>query len=97
MNKNTLHLIRQSPFINRDIELCCHNLLPGDSIVLIDDGCYTLTHPVFDEFQRICQHIYVVEQHVLARGLSIPKQAQSINLAKLNQLFFQYDNSVTWQ
>ncbi|GAA6206674.1 MULTISPECIES: sulfurtransferase complex subunit TusB [Thalassotalea] len=97
MNKKTLHLVRFSPFINTDIELCRDNLLADDSIVLIDDGCYTLNHQIFEELQLSCQQIYVVEQHAIARGITLANHSNGINLAKLNQLIFQYDNSVTWQ
>lgn len=97
MNKKTLHLLRQSPFIKNDIELCRTNLSPEDAIVLIDDGCYTLHHQIMKDLQLACNNIYIIEQHAIARGFNLKVDIQGINITQLNKLIFEYDNSVTWQ
>ncbi|MDO6446921.1 sulfurtransferase complex subunit TusB [Colwellia sp. 1_MG-2023] len=97
MNKKTLHLLRQSPFNNNDVELCCANLSTEDAIVLIDDASYLLNHPLLTDILLACQNIYIIEQHALARGLTSTGNIQVISIEKLTQLIFDYDNSVTWQ
>ncbi|MEW6991656.1 sulfurtransferase complex subunit TusB [Colwelliaceae bacterium 6441] len=97
MIKKTLHLLRQSPFKQNDISLCCHNVTIHDAIVLIDDGCYTINHQMFTELCNTTQNIFIIEDHVFARGLKMPNCIQAIHLNKFNELIFEYSNSVTWQ
>jgi tRNA 2-thiouridine synthesizing protein B len=98
MNKNTLHLLRQSPFTNQnDVELYCDNLTMSDSIVLMDDGCYTIKHSLLTKLHLNCENIFIIKQHALARGLTLSNNTKWIDITKLNQLIFQHSNSVTWQ
>jgi tRNA 2-thiouridine synthesizing protein B len=39
-----LHLIRNSGFNSNALTQCLEMILPQDSILLIDDGCYNLSH-----------------------------------------------------
>jgi tRNA 2-thiouridine synthesizing protein B len=97
MNKKTLHLLRQSPFIHNDIELCCDNLTMNDSIVLMDDGCYTLNHQLLSKLFLNCDNVYIIKKHALARGLSLNNNTHAIDMTKLNEIIYEHLNSVTWQ
>lgn len=96
-NTKTLHLLRLSPFTNNDMLLCNENLMLNDSVVLLDDGCYTLNHPLLNKLQIKCDNIFIIEQHALARGLSLKNNIQAIDITTLNQFVFEHKNSVTWQ
>jgi sulfur relay protein TusB/DsrH len=96
-NTKTLHLLRQSPFTHNDVLLCSDNLLKNDSVVLMDDGCYALSHAFLGKLQQNCENIFIIKQHALARGLSLNNNIQLIDIAMLNQFIFKHKNSVTWQ
>ncbi|MCO4797751.1 MAG: sulfurtransferase complex subunit TusB [Colwelliaceae bacterium] len=97
MQNNTLHLIRTSPFNKNDILLCCDVLSAKDSIVLLDDGCYSLNHESFDLLLSKTKRIFIIEIHALSRGLAITDNIQPIDLTMLNKMIFEHLNSVTWQ
>lgn len=96
-NTKTLHLLRQSPFTNDDMLLCNEILMLNDSVVLMDDGCYTLNHPLLNKLHKKCENIFIIEQHALARGLSLSNNIQVIDITTFNQFVFEHKNSVTWQ
>jgi tRNA 2-thiouridine synthesizing protein B len=74
-------------------------ILPQDSILLIDDGCYNFNHTLLlrtlTEQQDIT--LYFISQHAIARAqcpnnkLFIP-----ITLTQVVALLFKHDNSITW-
>lgn len=97
MDAKTLHLLRQSPFDANDLANCCNILKENDTVVLLDDGCYTLSHSLLSELYNNCTNIFVIKQHAVSRGLKITSSIQSINITTLNQLIFEHSNSVTWQ
>jgi tRNA 2-thiouridine synthesizing protein B len=98
MNKKTLYLLRLSPFTNQhNVELCCDTLTMNDSVVLMDDGCYTLNHQLLNKLILSCENVYIIKTHAIARGLSLSNNTQAIDITKLNQYIFEYSNSVTWQ
>ena len=96
MTNNTLHLLRQSPFDQNDIQLCLNNMTKNDAVVLMDDGCYILNHNSHQLLVKSDCTIYVIASHASARGLSINEEFQSIDLKRLNELIFTHNNSVTW-
>jgi tRNA 2-thiouridine synthesizing protein B len=94
-----LHLIRNSGFNSNALTQCLDMILPQDSILLIDDGCYNFNHALLlrtlTEQQDIT--LYFISQHAIARAqcpnnkLFIP-----ISLTQVVALLFKHDNSITW-
>jgi tRNA 2-thiouridine synthesizing protein B len=94
-----LHLIRNSSFNSNALTQCLDMILPQDSILLIDDGCYNFNHALLlrtlTEQQDIT--LYFISQHAIARAqcpnnkLFIP-----ISLTQVVALLFKHDNSITW-
>ncbi|MFT6690292.1 MAG: tRNA 2-thiouridine synthesizing protein B [Colwellia sp.] len=94
-----LHLIRNSGFNSNALTQCLDMILPQDSILLIDDGCYNFNHTLLlrtlTEQQDIT--LYFISQHAIARAqcpnnkLFIP-----ITLTQVVALLFKHDNSITW-
>lgn len=96
MSNSTLHIVRQSPFSHLETDLCIQNIKDDDAVVFIDDGCYVLNHQVLSEYNLKASAVYVLADHLLARGLKESNEVASINLTVLNQLIFSHQNSVTW-
>jgi len=94
-----LHLIRNSGFNSNALTQCIEMILPQDSILLIDDGCYNFSHALLLKTLTEQQDItlYFISQHADARAqcpnnkLFIP-----ITLAEVVALLFKHDNSITW-
>lgn len=93
-----LHIIRSSGFSNNALELCIGNLQQGDSLALLDDGCYNLNHKNLSTLAQQLGHenIYVINEHVKSRALNTPKSIKTISLAQLSELIFTHDNNITW-
>ena len=91
-----LHLIRRSAFNSNQLENCLATLSAADSIVLIDDGCYSINHPSLIAVIST-HHVYVVTEHVNARGVCLIDSINSISLKELTDLMFNHDSVVTWQ
>ncbi len=93
---STLHLIRTSAYQQDDLKQCLALLQASDKIVLLDDGCYNLTHPLLNT--DINHNIYHINEHALARAmLEHNNISQAITLTELTQLFFTVDKVITWQ
>ncbi len=93
---STLHLIRTSAYQKDDFKQCIALLQAGDKIVLLDDGCYNLTHPLLNA--NIKHNVYHVNEHAIARAmLENNNISQAITLNELTQLFFTVDKVITWQ
>jgi len=99
-----LHLIRSSAFSSNDFEQCIINIEQNDDIVLLDDGCYNLKHPLMAQLlvQQPTIKIYVINNHVQARALNTDKlmsneRFKSITMSELVPLTFSNNSVVTWQ
>ena len=94
-----LHIIRSSGYNSNALEQCLNMLLPNDSILLMDDGCYNLNHKMLLKAQSASPvlSIYFIEHHANARAQNnINNKPIPTTLTQVVTLLFQHDNSITW-
>jgi len=89
-----LHLVRKSAFETSDFELCVNTLNSSDRLVLLDDGCYSLHHPLINSVKN---SINVLQSHAQARAITLTTNAQYITMDDLIELTFKHNSMVTWQ
>jgi sulfur relay protein TusB/DsrH len=95
-----LHLVRTSAFQTNDFEQCLNVVQTSDTIVLLDDGCYNLSHELWQEtLNKISlSALYIIEAHAQARAISIDKtKINTLSLDALMTLICETEKSVTWQ
>ncbi|WP_077338590.1 sulfurtransferase complex subunit TusB [Pseudocolwellia agarivorans] len=95
-----LHLQRTSAFDKNDFAQCVLSIKPDDALVLIDDGCYNASHSLFINFkkQNPTVAVFHIQEHAQARAIEINHdQSSPITMAKLVELTFQYNSTITWQ
>jgi sulfur relay protein TusB/DsrH len=95
-----LHLVRTSAFQTNDFEQCLNVVETSDTIVLLDDGCYNLSHELWQEaLNKITlTALYIIEAHAQARAVSIDKtKINTLSLDALITLICETEQSVTWQ
>ncbi len=96
----TLHLVRSSAFQRNDFQQCLQNVQDKDEVILLDDGCYNLSHPLFIKVQQkiTSASLYIIKEHAFARSILIDNI--SINDIEMNdvvRLTFKNNNVITWQ
>lgn len=94
-----LHLVRSSQFQSTDFSQCLGLLASDDRLVLLDDGCYNLHHPLLVQAQEklLPEKIAVVTSHAQARAVVLPETTTGISMTELVHLTFISDSVVTWQ
>ena len=95
-----LHLVRTSAFQTNDFQQCLNVLQSTDTIVLLDDGCYNLSHDLWQEASNkiALTALYIIEAHAQARAITIDKnKINSLSLDALMTLICKTEKSVTWQ
>jgi tRNA 2-thiouridine synthesizing protein B len=93
---SNLHLIRTSAYQQHDLKQCLSIIKKNDALVLLDDGCYNLNHPLLQLVED--NIIYNVIDHSFARAVIDKKNiSKPINLSQLTNLFFAFDKVITWQ
>ena len=93
---NILHLIRCSAFSSNQLENCLETILLGDTIVLLDDGCYSINHSSLLDITAK-GNVFVVTEHIIARGIEPSLNINRISLTELTELMFSHQSVVTWQ
>lgn len=106
----TLHIIRQSAFQTTDFSQCIEMIASENSdvpssnnasvhtVVLIDDGCYNVNHPLFNNIPCLVT-VYALKNHILARAIKV-SNTSSIKLVDMKDfigLTLTAKNTVTWQ
>jgi len=94
-----LHIIRNSAFSSNSLTLCLDMVLPQDSILLMDDGCYNLSHTLLLNAAKEQNNItvYFISLHADARAQKSTHSAFiSTTLTEVLALLFKHDNSITW-
>ena len=97
---STLHLVRQSAFASNDFAQCLSVLDHQDSVVLMDDGCYNLKHPLVDSLIKRVDgsvNINVVVSHAQARAIEIITAVKAIEISDVVELTFTHKKVITWQ
>ena len=95
-----LHLVRTSAFQTNDFQQCLNVLQSTDTIVLLDDGCYNLSHDLWQEASNkiALTALYIIEAHAQARAITIDKnKINTLSLDALMTLICKTEQSVTWQ
>lgn len=94
-----LHIIRNSGFSSNALTQCLDIVLPQDSILLMDDGCYNLSHTLLLQAakERHDIKVYFISLHADARAQDSTHNAFiATTLTEVLTLLFKHDNSITW-
>ena len=94
-----LHIIRNSGYSNNALAQCLNMALPQDSILLMDDGCYNLSHKLLlDSLENKPEiSVYFIKLHADARAQNnINSEFMATTLTEVVALLFKHDNSITW-
>jgi sulfur relay protein TusB/DsrH len=95
-----LHLVRTSAFKTNDFQQCLNVIQTSDTLVLLDDGCYNLSHDLWQQaLSKIAlPALYIIETHAKARSVSIDyNRVNILSLEALMTLICETEKSVTWQ
>lgn len=90
-----LHLVRASAFSGDVLQNCFNTYMPQDSILLMDDGCYNVNHPLLTDKTFNQHRIYVVQPHMQARAMKHEHYTE-LSMADVVALIFKHENSITW-
>jgi tRNA 2-thiouridine synthesizing protein B len=97
-----LHLIQKSPFQSQCLNECLKVASDSDSFLLMLDGTYALQSSNFLNHEKITnnKNIFVLEDDLLARGLSIPvnqgKNITTINYQNFVDLTLNNSKTISW-
>jgi tRNA 2-thiouridine synthesizing protein B len=97
-----LHLIQKSPFQSQCLNECLKVASDTDSFLLMLDGVYALQSPDFLNHDVITnnKNIFILEDDLLARGLSIPesheKNISAIDYQKFVELTLNNSKTLSW-
>lgn len=91
-----LHIVRDSPFSSRKLDLCLQLAAPGDALLLIQDGVVAACAPAFlPQLQQAGVPLYLLAEDLLARGLR-PAMGQVIDMAGFVQLVVEQGSPLRW-
>lgn len=95
----TLHIVRKSAFSTNDLAQCLALATKTDTIILLDDACYNVNHPLIE--QALTRQpelaIRIMKTHALARSITIIDGIKAIVMKELISLTFTYNKVITWQ
>ncbi|ARD45801.1 sulfurtransferase complex subunit TusB [Colwellia sp. PAMC 21821] len=94
-----LHIIRSSGYSSNALAQCLDMVLPQDRILLMDDGCYNLSHKLLlDTLEKKPElSVYFISLHANARAqISTNSVFIATTLTEVVTLLFKHDNSITW-
>ncbi len=99
----TLHLIQRSPFTHQALSNCLKTLMPEDSILLMEDGVYSIQHPLLQDIltpaaQAKPTSIYALIDDVNARGLEAFNHTPILNIsmAEFVEQCAQHKHVISW-
>ncbi len=92
-----LHLLSKSPASGL-LELASKALVPGDALLLLEDGVYFQSQPQQLAALPAGVTIHFLEQDLLARGLhgALPENAGRIDYDGLVELCIRHDKTTSW-
>ena len=94
-----LHIIRSSGYNSSALAQCLNMVLPQDSLLLMDDGCYNVSHTLLLKLllDKPDISVYFISQHANARAQKpINNTFTATTLTEVVSLLFKHDNSITW-
>jgi tRNA 2-thiouridine synthesizing protein B len=89
----TLHLIQRSPFSNSALKDCLNILGENDSVLLMQDGTYSLNHPLLAGIKNAT---YALTQDTTARGLTTTASTNTIEYDEFVMLCSQHKHVLSW-
>lgn len=70
---NALHTVNQSPWAGEALESCLRSVLPGSTVLLIEDGVYAArvgqSLPLLDNALKSGITVYALQADLAARGI----------------------------
>ncbi|OKY24961.1 DsrH/TusB family sulfur metabolism protein [Thalassotalea sp. PP2-459] len=90
---STLHLIRGSA-LNNNFDHYQSLVSVDDDVILMDDGCYNVN--ILWLATLSTNRIFVVTEHMQARGLTVPEGVMEITAKQLPKQLFKHTNNITW-
>ncbi len=97
---STLHLVRQSAFVTSDLAQCLSMVNKNDTIILMDDGCYNISHTLLRNFLNSsdsCIDINIINTHAKARAIKAIEKINRIEIVDIVKLTFIHTKVITWQ
>jgi len=95
----TLHIVRKSAFSSNDLAQCLALVIKSDTIVLLDDACYNVNHPLITQVltEQPELAIQIMKTHALARAITVMDSIRTIAMKDLVSLTLTHEKVITWQ
>lgn len=93
---STLHTVNKSPSTEH-IDKCLSLVMPGDAILLIEDGVYCIQLT-----KKLLSHegikLYCLQEDLIARGLvdKKPSEIETVNSNGFVDLCIRHDRCMNW-
>lgn len=98
MKHSILHIVNQSPFDKPSLLQCLQQYSPGDCIIFLENGVYSLlpNHSMTNDLKE--KECYAIRADVDARGLKniADSQAKLVDYNDFVRLCTQYDLVQSW-
>ena len=92
-----LHLISVSPFAKPSPFQAIPLINSSDTVLFIDDGCYSLHHNEFlQQLAALDVSVVALDEHATLRGITLPKAIQTIGMAQFVACSFDATHIFTW-
>ena len=88
-----LHLIQRSPFSSTALSDCLNIIASEDSILFMQDGVYTLTHPSLKNINNSCNWL---QDDLNARGLSSTAIENPLSYSEFVNLCANHEKVISW-
>ena len=96
MSTPSLHIVNKSSLDSNALSSCLAVATPGDCLLLIEDGVYSVLDP---DWLPTAIEIYVLAEDLQARGLgadSVDARIRSVDYAGFVELACRCTRSVSW-
>lgn len=92
-----LHQVFGSPSQDHTLQHCAERCQVDDGILLLQDAVYALQHPLLKQLTTKGLTVYVLQNDLEARGLSLENTAiHLVNDEQWLRLCVQYDKVMSW-
>lgn len=93
----TLFKLHNSPFAHTDFMSLLQRITSEDGVLLTQDAVYALRHTkAWQSLTQTHAEIFILQQDLLARGLSNNSAAKEVDYAQMVALCLRFDNVVSW-
>lgn len=92
-----LHILNKSPEHANTLQQCLNAMTPADSLILIEDGVYALSHPPLTDPLPDNMHLFALEDDCIARAITIdPTRATTVDYSRFVELVAQHQKTLSW-